>query len=62
MERADVDVDTLLKVVLVLVVVWLGLQIVQETVGLLLAPFGPLRNVIGLLVVLLIVLYLLDVI
>lgn len=62
MNRADLDVEALLKLILVLVVVWLVLQIVFEAVGFLLSPFGPLSNLIGLLIVLLIVLYFLDVI
>lgn len=60
MNRADLDVERLLKIILVLVVVWLVLQIVLETIGFLLSPFGPLSNLIGLLIVLLIVLYFLD--
>lgn len=60
MDRADLDVERLLKIILVLVIVWLVLQIVLETIGFLLSPFGPLSNLIGLLIVLLIVLYFLD--
>jgi hypothetical protein len=60
MARAAIEVETLLKVVLVLVIVWIGLEIVQEVLGLfawLLRPIGPL---IGLLVAVLIALWLLD--
>jgi hypothetical protein len=60
MDRASVAVETLLKVVLLLVIVWIGLEIFQEVLGLfawLLAPIGPL---IGLVVAVLIVLWLLD--
>lgn len=60
MNRADLDVERLLKIILVLVIVWLVLQIVLETIDFLLSPFGPLSNLIGLLIVLLIVLYFLD--
>ena len=56
-DRAALDVETLLKVVLVLVVVWLALEIVGGFVRLVL---GPLPEIIGLVVVVLIVLWLLD--
>lgn len=56
-DRAAIEVETLLKVVLVLVVVWLALEIVGGVVRLVL---GPLTNVIGLVIVILIVLWLLD--
>lgn len=56
-DRAALDVETLLKVVLVLVVVWLALEIVGGFVRLVL---GPLPEILGLLVVVLIVLWLLD--
>ena len=52
-----VDADGLLKVVLLLVLVWIGLEFLDFAVDLLLAP---LDSVIGLLVVVLIVLFLLD--
>jgi hypothetical protein len=55
--RGKLDVDSLLKIVLVLVIVWLGLEIVSEVFDLLFGPFVP---VVGLLVLVLIVLYLLD--
>lgn len=56
-DRAALEVETLLKVVLVLVVVWLALEVVGGVVRLVL---GPLPEIIGLLVVVLIVLWLLD--
>jgi hypothetical protein len=52
-----VDADDLLKVILVLVVIWIGLEIIGEILDILL---GPLSSVIGLVVVVLIVLFLLD--
>ena len=55
--RADVEVETLLKVVLVLVVVWLALRILGEVVRLVL---GPLPDLIGVVIVVLIVLWFLD--
>jgi hypothetical protein len=58
--RAAVEVEDLLKVVLVLVVVWLALEIVEGFLGVLGWLFGPLRGLLGLVVLLLIVLWLLD--
>ncbi|MEF8850941.1 MAG: hypothetical protein V5A44_11800 [Haloarculaceae archaeon] len=55
--RGDIDVDTLLKVVLVLVVVWIGLEILESVVDLV---FGPFKSVFGLIAVVLILLWLLD--
>lgn len=60
MNRADLDVENLLKIILVLVIVWLVLQIFLETIGFLLSPFGPLSNLIGLVIVVLIILYFVD--
>lgn len=62
--RANLDVETLLKIVLVLLVAWLALQIVDWFVGTLLGVLGAilaiLQPVIVLVVVALIVLWLLD--
>lgn len=55
--RADVDVEDLLKIILVLVVVWIGVQIVLE---LLEFAFRGIGSVLGLLIVVLIVAYFLD--
>ena len=52
-----VDADGVLKIVLLLVLVWIGLELLDFAVDLLLAPID---SVIGLLVVVLIVLFLLD--
>ena len=59
-DRADVDVETLLKVVLVLVVVWLALEVVEGVLDLAFGLFGFLRPILGLLILALIVLWLLD--
>ena len=56
----DVDTDTLLKVVLVLVVVWLALEVLETFVDVVRGVFGFLPNLIGVAIVVLIVLYLLD--
>ena len=52
-----VDADGLLKIVLLLVLVWIGLEFLDSVVDFLL---GPIDSVLGLLVVVLIVLFLLD--
>jgi hypothetical protein len=49
-----------LKIVLVLVVIWIGLEIVGEVFDILFGLLGVFRPVIGLLIVALIVLWLLD--
>jgi hypothetical protein len=59
-DRADVDVETLLKVILVLVVVWIALEIVGEVIDIAFGIFGFLRPILGLLILALIVLWLLD--
>lgn len=56
-DRAAIEVETLLKVILLLVVVWLVLEIVG---GLVRFVLGPLPELLGLAIVLLIVLWLLD--
>lgn len=58
--RADIDVDTLLKVVLVLAVIWLGLEILGAFLGALAFILEPLPKVFGLVLIILIVLYLFD--
>ncbi|WP_435334422.1 DUF7554 family protein [Haloarchaeobius sp. TZWWS8] len=58
--RADMDAESLLRIVLLLVVVWLVFEIVGEVldiVGWLLGPFKPL---LGLAIIVLIVLWLTD--
>ena len=56
-DRATVEVETLLKVILVLVIVWLALEILGGVVRFVL---GPLPEIVGLVIVVLIVLWLLD--
>ncbi|MEF8775465.1 MAG: hypothetical protein V5A43_03050 [Haloarculaceae archaeon] len=58
--RGRMNADTLVKVVLVLVVVWLILQIAEEFTSMLRNLLGPFDNVIGLIIVVVIVLWLLD--
>lgn len=58
--RGAVDVDTLLKVILVLVIVWIVLEILGTLVETSLALLGPFRPLLGLVIVVLIILWLLD--
>lgn len=59
MNRAALDVEDLLKIILVLVVIWIALEILFDVIGFL---FGPLSSIVGLLIIVIIVLYFLDVI
>lgn len=55
--RADIEVETLLKIVLALVVVWLGLEVLDLLIDIVLGPF---QSLFGLVIVVLIILWLLD--
>jgi len=55
--RGDIEVETLLKIVLVLVVVWIAVEILESVLSFVL---GPLQPVFGLVIIVLIVLWLLD--
>ena len=59
-DRAALEVEDLLKIVLVLVVVWLVLEVIGGVLDILAWILGPLRPLIGLVVIVLIVLWLLD--
>lgn len=55
------DVEDLLKILLVLVIVWLALEVATDLLKLLLGPlFALLKPVIGLVILVLIVLWLVD--
>lgn len=58
--RADVDVDTLSTVALVLVVVWLALEILGEVLGVFTAVVASVSSLLALALLGLAVLYLLD--
>jgi hypothetical protein len=58
--RAEIDTDTLLKIVLVLAVIWLALEVLGEVLGALAWLLAPLPKLFGLVLIILIVLYLLD--
>jgi purine-cytosine permease-like protein len=55
--RAGMDVEDLLKIVLVLVAVLVALEIVDLALGIL---FGPLKPLVGVVIFVLIVLWFLD--
>jgi hypothetical protein len=59
MDRANLDMEDLLKIILGLVIVWLLIEVVSEFLGLL---FGPLSSVVGLLLLAVLVLWYFDVI
>jgi len=54
---ADIEVDDLLKVILLLVIVWLALEVVDPALGVL---FGPLKLLLGFLVLALLVAWFVD--
>ncbi len=58
--RGKLDADTLIKLILVLVVIWIVLRIADEFVDAVAGLLGPFDNLIGLVIVLVIVLWLLD--
>ncbi len=55
--RGSLDVEDLLKIILVLVIAWIAIEIVFEVISFV---FAPLSSVVGLLILVLIVLYFLD--
>ena len=57
MDRAALSVDTLLKIVLVLIVALLALEVADRFID---TVFGVFRPIISLLILLLVVLWLLD--
>jgi len=59
-DRGSLEVETLLRIVLVLVVIWLVLEVIGGILGILGELLGPLRPILGLLVVALLVLWLTD--
>ncbi|MFB6219637.1 MAG: hypothetical protein ABEH77_10780 [Halobacteriaceae archaeon] len=58
--RAELEVEDLLKIVLALALVWLVLEILDTVLGLALALLGPLRPLVGVVLVVLVVLWLVD--
>ncbi|KAB1197679.1 MULTISPECIES: hypothetical protein [Haloferax] len=60
LNRGGIEVEDLLKLVLVLVLIWLVLEILGEVLGLFTMLLGPFWPLLGLVVAALIVLWLLD--
>lgn len=58
--RGEIEVETLLKIILVLILVWLALEVVDLAFGLLGTLLGPFTNLFGLIIAALIILWLLD--
>ena len=60
--RGKLEVETLLKIVLVLIIVWLVIEVVNQTLGLVGTLFGliPFSSIIGLIIAAVIILWLLD--
>ncbi|MFT4881826.1 MAG: hypothetical protein ACI9CA_001443 [Natronomonas sp.] len=56
----DTDTDSLLRIILVLVVIWLALEVVETFVDVLQFILVPLPKLLGVAVIVLIVLSLLD--
>ena len=59
-DRGKMDVESLLRIILILVVIWIILEVVGGILGILGELLGPLRPLLGLLVVALLVLWLTD--
>jgi len=55
--RGAMDAEGLLKIVLVLVIVYLAINIVFDVLEF---AFGPLSNIVGLIIIAVIALYFLD--
>lgn len=58
--RGNIDTDGLLKIILVLVVIWLGLEVLEAFVGSLADALGVARPIVGLVILALLVAWLLD--
>ncbi len=58
-DRAALDIDDLLKIILLLVIVWLVIEVLSEFLGLL---FGPLSSVVGVILLIVLVAWYFDVI
>jgi hypothetical protein len=58
--RAAIEVETLLKIILVLAVVWLALEVLELFVETLAFILEALPKLLGVAIIVLVVLYLLD--
>jgi hypothetical protein len=59
-DRAKLEADSLIRIVLVLVLIWVALEIVGEILDIFSWLLGPLQPLLGLALIALIVLWLLD--
>ena len=59
-DRGKMEVESLLRIILVLVIIWMVLEVIGGILGILGELLGPLRPLVGLLVVALLVLWLTD--
>ncbi|WP_410766096.1 hypothetical protein [Haloferax sp. DFSO60] len=59
-DRAKLEADSLIRIVLVLVLIWVALEIVGEILDIFSWLLGPLQPLLGLAVIAIIVLWLLD--
>lgn len=60
MTRGKLDSDTLVKLVLILVVIWLALEVLDTFLGVLGSLLSGLPTVVGVALLVIIVLWLLD--
>lgn len=58
--RGEIEVETLLQIILVLILAWLALELIDLTFNVLGTVLGPFTNIFGLIIAALIVLWLLD--
>ena len=58
--RGSLEVEDLLKIILILVVVWIGLEIIGEALGLLTGLIGFLPDILSLVIIIVVILWLLD--
>jgi hypothetical protein len=58
--RGKLEVETLLQIILVLVIVWIGVQIIDALFGVLDSVFDLLTSTFGLIIIALILLWWLD--
>jgi hypothetical protein len=58
--RGKLDVEDLLKIILVLVAIWVVIAIIGELVEAVAGLLGPFRPLLGIIILALIVLYFLD--
>ena len=60
MDRGALDVDTLIKIVLLLVIFWLVLEVLETVLGLLRGVFWFLQPLLAVVVLILLILWLVD--